>query len=255
MTTSSPSTQALDGMDAVQWLNSSGNARTEAASPVLLHEDFTAVPGTRQGVQYQNRLNRHSRQFFTPQRAHVWCESALEAEALLVLSFEGEVRRVASQPMRMLFADGSTHYPDFFGVLANGDRVVYDVKPADQLTDSVAGQFANAARVCAAVGWHYRVLHEAHPVMIRNLDFLRAARHEHYHPELDVFERIRTVFDGGRPIDEGARMANLRHPYLARAHIRHLLWHRYLEADLQSTLDDSTALTTTRNREACLCGA
>lgn len=100
----------------------------------------------RAGVQYQNRLNCHSQQFFAPKRSHVWCESALEAEALLVLDFEGGC--IAAQPMNIIFADGPHHFPDFSAVLRNRHQVVYDVKPSGRMTADTAAQFSKIAAVC-----------------------------------------------------------------------------------------------------------
>lgn len=243
----------MTAVDSIEWISPDGSVRTEPATPSLLHENFAVAPGMRKGVQYQNRRNRHSQQYVSIQRSHVWCESALEAECLLLLAFEGELSQIATQPMLMHFADGTRHFPDFFARLTNGDQVVYDVKAADRVDEKVQAQFDNTARVCAAVGWQYRVLHEAHPVLVENLEFLRAARHPHYHPHTSTFARIQEVFDEPRTFDEGAVMVNLRHPYLARAHIRHLLWHRYVEADLTSPLNADTVLVTTRKGDRCPC--
>lgn len=69
------------GVGTVRWRTHDGRDRSEIASQFLLHEPFDEAMPLRVGVQYQNRLNRHSRQFFSPQGSHVWCESALEAEA------------------------------------------------------------------------------------------------------------------------------------------------------------------------------
>jgi hypothetical protein len=213
-------------LDSISWRGNDGQERSELVSPALLHERFADCAPYRVGVQYQNRLNRHSRQFFAPQGSHVWCESALEAEALLVLDFEGDVRCIAAQPMKITFADGTHHFPDFFALLRNRDQVVYDVKPSGRMTIDAAAQFAKTATVCAQIGWRHEVLHEPHPVKLHNLEWLRAARHRRYHPHHSEFDHIRTVFAHSRSFRDGAVMVNLRHPYLAAAYIRHLLWHR-----------------------------
>lgn len=127
---SSADSSAQTGIDTVSWITADGNQRSAAVSPALLHEHFHRALPCRSGVQFQNRLNRHSRQYFVSQRTHVWCESGLEAESLLSLDFDGLVRQIASQPMKISFNDGSTHFPDFFAALRNGDQVLYDVKPS-----------------------------------------------------------------------------------------------------------------------------
>lgn len=247
---------AAPGVDSILWRGAEGQERSELASPALLHEQFADCVPYRAGVQYQNRLNRHSRQFFAPQGSHVWCESALEAEALLVLDFEGDVRRIAAQPMKITFADGTHHFPDFFALLRNRDHVVYDVKPSGRMTTDAAAQFAKTATVCAQIGWRHEVLHEPHPVKLHNLEWLRAARHRRYHPLKYEFDRIRTLFADARSFRDGAVMVNLRHPCLAAAHIRHMLWHRYLNTNFDQTITETTVLrTTTRKAATCNCGA
>jgi hypothetical protein len=242
-------------LDSISWRGRDGQEHSELTSPALLHERFADYVPYRAGVQYQNRLNRHSRQFFAPQGSHVWCESALEAETLLVLDFEGDVRRIAAQPMKITFADGTHHFPDFFALLRNRDQVVYDVKPSGRMTTEAAAQFTKTAAVCAQIGWRHEVLHEASPVKMQNLEWLRAARHPRYHPPQSEFDRIRNVFADGRSFRDGAVMVNLRHPYLAAAHIRHLLWHHYLNTDFDQTITEATVLRTTRKAETCNCGA
>lgn len=247
-----------DGLDTIQWKTSVGSLRTATATSALLHEDFASAVQVRTGVEYQNRPNRHTYQYFAPQRTHVFCESALEADNLLNLEHSGLVARVASQPMLMLFRAGSKvlrHFPDFFAVHTNGDLVVYNVKPAARMNDKVRDQFDETARVCAAIGWRHEVLHEPHPVKNRNLQCLRAARHARYHPDEETFERIRSVFDEPRPGVDGARMVNLRLPPVAFAHIRHLLWHGYLDTDLSVPFGSESVLRTSTKGTSCNCAA
>ena len=246
---------AAPGVNSILWRGSGGQERSELATPALLHERLVECVPYRAGVQYQNRLNRHSRQFFAPQGSHVFCESALEAEALLVLDFEGNVQRIAAQPMKITFANGTHHFPDFFALLRNREQVVYDVKPSGRMTADVTLQFEKTAAVCAQVGWRHEVLHEARQAKLHNLGWLRAARHPRYHPPHSEFDRIRAVFVDARSFRDGAVMVNLPHPYLAAAHIRHLLWHRYLITDFDQTITEATVLRTTRKEEACNCGA
>lgn len=246
-----------NGLDMVQWLDPRGRYRIERATSSLLHEDFASVPPVREGVQYQNRLNRHSRYFFLPERKHKFCESGLESDSLMMLEFEQRIARVASQPMLMLFRAGSKalrHYPDFFGVAPNGDLVVFDVKPSGRMNDKVRDQFDETARLCAQVGWRHEVVHEDHPVRTMNLQWLRAARQSHYHPTPEMFEHIQTVFDASRPAYEGAVMVDLKCWQRGFAYIRHLLWHGYLTTDLTIPVNTDSVLRTTTKGTSCACG-
>lgn len=207
---SSAHSSAQIGIDTVSWITAEGNERSAAVSPALLHEHFHRALPWRSGVQFQNRLNRHSRQYFASQRTHVWCESGLEAESLLSLDFDGLVRQIASQPMKISFADGSTHFPDFFATLRSGDQVLYDVKPSGRMTDASVEQFAKTADVCRTVGWKHQVLHELHPTKLRNLEWLRAARHTRYHPGRPELDRLVAVFADECTFRDGALKADHR---------------------------------------------
>ncbi|MDQ2740005.1 MAG: hypothetical protein M3Y35_15595, partial [Actinomycetota bacterium] len=78
--------------------------------------------------------------------------------------------------------------------------MLYDVKPAGRIDGKAGRQFAETARVCRRVGWRHQVLTEACPVRAANLRFLRPARLPRCHPDADMFARLLSVFDGGRPI-------------------------------------------------------
>lgn len=244
-----------DGADYIQWVSGSGRLGLATPSPGLFHEDFASNLPIRVGSAYKNRVNRHGFYYWQRSESHVWYESRLESECLVMLDFAGDVQRLSTQPFRILFADDvapTRHDPDFFAVLTNGDRVVYDVKPLDRMTDKVRAQFAETERVCRSLGWHHVVLHAPNDTEIRNVEFLRAARHSRSHPPQDELTHVLQVFDGGRTIREGRSMLNRRHPALAMPHINHLLWHGHLSTDLSTPLGlDTTALTTLKGSPCC----
>ena len=242
------------GHDVLQWNDTSATLWTMSVSPSVLREDLMNVLPIRQGSQYKNRPNRHGYYYWQRTASHVWHESRLEMESLVELDFSGQVLAVAAQPFRMLFRSESAcvlHDPDYLAVLANGDIVVFDVKPSSRMTPEVETQFAETARVCAAVGWQYQVLNEREPIRTRNLEYLRASRHSRCHPDQVLFEQALNVFEGGRTILQGRSMLNRRHPALAGAYINHLIWHGHLQVDLSQRLDLSNTVKTTAKGESC----
>jgi hypothetical protein len=248
-------TRTPNGLDVIQWLTRRHTVRTERPSAALLHERLWEARQVRRGAQYPNRRNQHGLYYWPRTGEHVWYESGLELASLVDLDHQGEAVHVSAQPFRILFRSPSPvvyHDPDFFAVHTNGDQVVYDVKPASRITPEVAAQFAETARVCAEVGWRHVVLSETHPVRAANLEFLRAGRHARCHPTPDRLEHLRSVFAGGRRFGEGLAMVDRRHPALVMPHVRHLVWHRHLSADLDQHLDfDSVATTTDRSTSCC----
>jgi hypothetical protein len=143
------------GADMLQW-RSGKRLETVPAGRKLLETPLADGDPIRVGGQWQNRPNRHGLYFWAPTRTHVWHESALEATCLTVLEYGGRVDRIAAQPFRLLFRTGAPalrHDPDFFAVHRDGDQVVYDDKPRARMTTEAQAQFAETARVCAAVGF------------------------------------------------------------------------------------------------------
>lgn len=242
--------------DALRW-HLGKREFTAAASPALLHEPLVETDPIRVGAQFQNRLNGHGRYYWQRTGTHVWHESVLELRSLELLDFGGEVVRIASQPFEITFRDGSgavRHTPDFFGVHRDGEQVVYDVKPLGWMTDEVAVQFEQTARVCASIGWTHEVLHERSEMSTMVLTHLRKARHPNACPSADVTEHARSVFEDGRTLAEGRVMLNLRHPVLAMPAIKHLIWHRFLRVDVEQPLSLDSVAHATSKEGPCRCG-
>lgn len=241
----------------MQWRRHDGTIHASRASPELLHKRLWETEPIRQGMQYQNRRNQHGLYYWSRTRQHIWYESALELACLIELDHQGTAVKVAAQPFRVLFrrdAPAIYHDPDFFALHANGDQVIYDVKPVVRIDEKARQQFDETARVCAGVGWRHEVLSETGPTRTINLSFLRAARLPRCHPPSEVFERLLDIFGAARPVGEAAAMVNRRHPALVMPYIKHLIWHRYLSVDLDQALDfDTTATTTISEGEPC-CG-
>ncbi|MGI8417012.1 MAG: TnsA-like heteromeric transposase endonuclease subunit [Nakamurella sp.] len=246
-------TRSPDGLDLVQWRRGDGGLQTAQPSPGLLAERLWEALPIRKGSQYQNRRNQHGLHFWPLAGEHVWYESALELACLVELNYAGEAVQIAAMPFRLLFRTGATatyHDPDFFALHASGDQVLYDVKPAGRIDGKAGRQFAETARVCRRVGWRHQALTEASPVRAANLRFLRPARLPRCHPDADMFARLLSVFDGGRPVGQGAAIVD-RHPALAMTFVKHLIWHRRLAVDLDRRLDFDTTATTGQGSEPC----
>jgi len=128
-------------VDAVEWLLHDGTVRRANATPALLVESMVDAEPFRRGAQYQNRHNQHGLYYWPRTLQLVPYESALEMASLVELDFAGEAMQVLTQPFQITFRAGAAagfHTPDFFAVHANGDQVVYDVKPSAFMNDRSA---------------------------------------------------------------------------------------------------------------------
>lgn len=108
-------------------------------------------------------------------------------------------------------------------------------------------------RVCGLVGWRHQVLSPPSGVWAANLEVLRPARLPRCHPPDRLAARLRDVFAAGRSIGQGAAAAGGRYPALVLPHVKHLIWHRRLAADLHVLLDFDTVATTVGEEGPC-CG-
>ncbi len=81
-----------------------------------------------------------------------------EYTALMLLDHTAAVAAVCTQPLRMDFADGTSHFPDGLVVYANGRQELFDVRPAHLVDHDAVEQFAKTAQMCEQIGWTHRLI-------------------------------------------------------------------------------------------------
>jgi hypothetical protein len=165
---------------------------------------------------------------------HVGHESWLERDTAMMLDFDPQVVGFSSQPLWLSWTDaGKTrrHAPDYFARLAGGTAVVIDVRADDQIPAKDAEVFALTAGACASVGWAYRRVGEAGPVLVANVRWLAGYRHPRCMNQ-EVAARLREVFASPAALLAGARAAG--DPLAVLPVLYHLLWAGVLVTDLAS---------------------
>lgn len=196
--------------------------------------------------------------FWERTRSHVWCESQAERCEVLWLDYGGQVSRLWAQPMAVAFGHGSRlsghwHIPDLLAQFIDGTYGLLDVRPAARIDDAATLQFDETAKVCAALGWRYRVLAGHDPLATRNLDCISASRHDRCRPTARVEALILDAARGGRTRGELCRIVSRDCPPLACAWVDNLAWRRLLDLDLASTFSSDTVYSTPeRIREGAL---
>lgn len=182
-------------------------------------------------------------------RSHVWCESQAERWEVLWLDYGGQVERLWSQPFAVAFGhasplSGHWHVPDFLARFTDGSYGLFDVRPADRIDDRADAQFAETARVCGRLGWHYRVLAGHDRLATQNLDCVSASRHDRCRPPAGAERLILDAAVGGRPRGWLCRAASPDCPPLACAWVDNLAWRRLLRVDLAGVFSSGTVYTT-----------
>jgi hypothetical protein len=203
-------------------LGSTWNARFETRSPV------------RRVRTFKGQRNFDGLWWSATTGGHVGFESWLEREHLMLLDFDPDVIGVSSQPfwLHWTAADGVAHrhVPDFFARLTDGCGVVVDVRPDERVTAQAAEAFAVTARACEQVGWQYRRVGKADPVLAANVRWLAGYRHPRcFHQARG--EALLRAFSTVRELSGG--VSEVGDPIAVLPVAFHLLWTGALVTDLE----------------------
>jgi hypothetical protein len=175
---------------------------------------------------------------------HVGHESWLERDQAMMLDFDPQVVAFSSQPFWLSWTDAGRirrHAPDYFARLGDGTAAVIDVRADDQIPVKDAGVFEMTARACASVGWAYRRVGEADPVLAANVRWLAGYRHPRC-MNREQASRLREVFACPGALLAGARAAG--DPLAVLPVLYHLLWTGVLVTDLAPALLGAESVVT-----------
>lgn len=218
----------------LHWVTPNGKRRTELAVRARMDDEFYLARPFRVSHQYPKRRHYAGENWFANTGTHVWHESLFERKAMLWLDFNFDIVAIASQPMRMDFANGLTHVPDLIALHADHTQVVYDVKPAELITPTVVEQFAETARVCASIGWGFEVISSFHPVTEVNLTWLSNFRQNHYVPPTAARTQLMHALETPLSLQEAADAIQAGTPRARKAWIYHLVWMGEIHLDLSA---------------------
>jgi hypothetical protein len=226
----------------VEWNDSTGRTRQAIASKKVLDHELYAVPPTRTGNRYPGQRNYHGIGWFSNTGQQLWLESLTERTALLWLDFSYDIVSISSQPMKMFFPDGTVHFPDFLALHSDGRQVVYNVKPARFITEKVTKQFANAAELCARVGWSHEVITTFEPELIANIECLAHYRNPMFRPSTETHDQLSRILTRSLPVIEAATAMTTAPANTAISTLYHLAWVGEIQLDLSRPLSNSTVI-------------
>jgi hypothetical protein len=117
-------------------------------------------------------------------------------------------------------------------------ELLIDVRPEKLIRPDDRVKFAAAAEAALACGWRYAVVVGWRRQVLTVLDDL-SAQARPLVDQLGVQEPLLAAVRGGpKPFREVVEATRI--PAVARAHARHLLWHRRLGIDLAAPLGDAS---------------
>lgn len=197
-------------------------------------EPFERAAPVRKFISFKGQKNFTGDYWAATSRDLVGYESWVERDAAMALDFDPAVVALASQPFCLSWWDGGRdhqHTPDYFVRLADGTGVVVDVRPESLVDEEAAEVFAFTARVCAMVGWQFRLVGDLGQPFRANLRWLARYRHLRCH-RASVAALLREVFVEPQLLFAGADRVGDRMAVLPALY--HLLWRHELTADLVS---------------------
>lgn len=233
---------ALPGRSLITWLDADQNAMSVPADAGARAIEFYSAGITRQPSKYPHRKHYEGRYWCAATGTHVWHESMAEYYSLMWLDHQRDLKKISAQPMHIIFDDGTAHYPDFFALLADGSRVMYDVRPLARINEAVAATFAKTERLCAQIGWDYEVLTGLGTVELHNLEVISGSRHPRYRPDAETAERILEFLTEPRSLLDTTRRLDLRGQAAHIHTLYNLMWQRRIIFDTTIPLNTTTTL-------------
>ncbi|WP_329370610.1 TnsA-like heteromeric transposase endonuclease subunit [Streptomyces sp. NBC_01483] len=197
-------------------------------------EPFELASPARKFITFKGQKNFTGDYWAATSRDLVGYESWVERDAAMALDFDPAVVALASQPFCLVWVGGERnreHTPDYFARLSDGTGVVVDVRPESLVDEEAAEVFALTARVCATVGWQFRLVGDLGQPFRANLRWLARYRHPRCH-RVSVAALLREVFVEPQLLFAGADRVGDRMAVLPVLY--HLLWRHELTADLVS---------------------
>ena len=95
------------------------------------------------------------------------------------MDFDPGVGAFASQPFDLGWADQTGNrrrVPDFFARYGDGTGEVIDCRPANRIKERDRELFDGTARICAQLGWRFRLVHGHDPLWLANVRWLAGYR-------------------------------------------------------------------------------
>ncbi len=226
----------------VYWRDQLGVDHSSVPGKALLNDEIYLAQQARTGNRYPKKRNYQGLHWFSNTQMHVWYESLFERHALLWLDFTCDIVAISTQPMRMVFEDGTEHYPDFIALHADHRQTVYDVKPASLIGPEAQEQFDKTAQFCRRAGWGYEVLSEFDPVVRSNIEWLSQFRQNCFAPTPEVRARLFEALSEPLNVGDAAYAMHQGTWTGGVGAIYHLVWNRELVLDLTSPLSNNTLI-------------
>jgi hypothetical protein len=209
---------------------------------------FEAMAPARRFMARKGQRHMPGRWWSSTVGGHVGYESWLERDHVMLLDFDPAVVGIASQPFWLSWTDEDgvvrSHAPDYFARRIVGSAVVVDCRPIERRKPRDVAAFEATRRACELLGWEYRLVGAADPVLVRNVRWLAGYRHPRYsspgssEPSLEAHL---AAFASPAPLMATAE--SVGDPIAVLPVLYHLLWRGELVTDLSVPLHEASMVT------------
>lgn len=215
------------------------------ATHALTAEPFEDALPIREFFAWPGKRNYEGLWWSSTTKRHTGFESLLERQYLLSADHDPAVAGISSQPLAVLWAQGTKntdgralrdHVPDFFVRLSNGDGRLVDVRRPDK---AETHQFALTRALCDEIGWQYEVFTGLDEQVAHALTWLGGYRMDRYAPSPDMARHLIEAFTPATSLKAGvaraARSSSVQKE-LVQANALNMLFTGRLSTDLSQPL-------------------
>ncbi|AJT62579.3 hypothetical protein T261_0890 [Streptomyces lydicus] len=198
---------------------------------------FEDVVPVRAFASYRGQRNLPGLWWSATAGGHIGYESWLERDHVMLLDFDPAVVGISSQPFWLFWKSAGgkplSHAPDYFARRDDGSAIVVDCRPVERRKERDRVKFAATETACDQVGWEFRLVGAADPVLVRNVRWLAGYRHARHRLEpvasrlLEAFAEPVALMDGACAVGE---------PVVVLPVLFHLLWSHELAVDVSVPL-------------------
>jgi len=178
---------------------------------------------------YRGRISIVTAWFCATNGLRVWCNSAIQMDAAMLLDFDPDIECFQSGVAELRWEEGGRSgavRPAFFARTRGGQRLAI-VHPPTARTAVAEEQVVREA--AKAAGWHIRPLQVPQGVLRSSLRCVAHFRAAEFAPDSDARKALLKKFATPQPLQAGAAASGLG--LQATGHAWHLLWMGKLTCD------------------------
>jgi hypothetical protein len=199
-----------------------------------------ALSEVRESKSYPDKQSYAGRYWAATTGRHHWFESLYEMRALMSFDRDPSVVGIATQPMKVTWADTKGgRFPDVLLDRTDDRPLLVDVKPRERIRERHEWAFSRTAALCAAAEVDYGIVCDLSEQEATNLRFLAGYRYPRWACPAEVRELLAVRAGEAWPLGEWIELIG-ETDIPARGVLYAALWRGALEVDLDAPIERDT---------------